>query len=69
MEKKAKKNETEEEKEFRRAYVNAFLSPEKDQHIPFVDESYFYKIYGKENYEKMKAERKQIVEEEERQKS
>lgn len=38
--------ETELEKELRRAYINSFLSPEYDQHIPLVDESYFEHIYG-----------------------
>ncbi|WP_100629828.1 hypothetical protein [Algoriphagus formosus] len=42
------------DKEYRRAYINSFLSPEYDEHIPVVDESFFEKMYGKERYQKMK---------------
>ncbi|WP_209332438.1 hypothetical protein [Lunatimonas salinarum] len=43
---------------------NLYLDPDKDQHIPLVDDEYFYKIYGKENFEKMKAEREEMIKEE-----
>ena len=64
MKKKQNQPESEEDKELQRAYVNSFLSPDYDDHIPLVDESYFHKIYGKENYEKMKAERQKKTKEE-----
>ncbi len=38
--------ETKLEKELDRAYINSLLSPEYDQHVPLVDESYFEHIYG-----------------------
>lgn len=52
---KNKKNISDEEldKDIR----NLYLDPEKDGHIPLVGDEYFHKIYGKENYEKMKSER------------
>ncbi|GAB2613952.1 hypothetical protein [Belliella aquatica] len=52
---KNKKNISDEELD--RDIRNLYLDPEKDDHIPLVGDEYFYKIYGKENYEKMKSER------------
>jgi len=45
------------DEEYLRAYINSFLSPEYDDHIPLEDDSYFEKIYGKENWAKTKAHR------------
>ncbi|MCS5488902.1 hypothetical protein [Algoriphagus limi] len=46
------------EKELDRAFVNVFLSPKYDDHISLEDDSFFEKIYGKENFEKMMGKRK-----------
>jgi hypothetical protein len=40
------------DKEYLRAFINSFLSPEYDDHIPIEDDSYFEKIYGKEHWAK-----------------
>ncbi len=46
------------DKELVRAYLNSFLSPEYDDHIPIEDDSYFEKIYGKERWAKTKKQRR-----------
>ncbi|MCC5937510.1 MAG: hypothetical protein JJU34_09520 [Lunatimonas sp.] len=48
-----KMNITDEELD--RDIQNLYLDPEKDPHIELVGDEYFYKIYGKEYYETMKA--------------
>ena len=68
MKNKPKKTETEYEKELRRAYVNAFLSPEKDDTVSLEDDTFFENLYGKENFKKMKAERAERLRKEEKQK-
>ncbi|NVJ85781.1 MAG: hypothetical protein HWE15_05705 [Algoriphagus sp.] len=63
MKKKNREPENEEDRELKsandkelfRAYINSFLSPDKDEHISLEDDSFFEKIYGKEGYQKMKA--------------
>lgn len=57
------------DKEYMRAYINSFLSPEYDQHIPLVDESYFQHIYGKVGNAKMNKLIKFSPEEEKNQNS
>ena len=47
----------EEEKELNRAAINLFLDPSKDDTVSLEDDFYFYKIYGKESWDKRKAER------------
>ncbi len=42
------------DQEYLRAFINSFLSPEYDDHIPLEDDSYFEKIYGKEHWAKTK---------------
>lgn len=54
------------DEELDRDIRNLYLDPDNDGHIPLVDEEYFYKIYGKENYERMKAKRAEIFKEEKR---
>lgn len=53
-------------KELDRAYINSFLSPEYDDILSLEDDSYFEKIYGKENWAKRCEERKKKDEEEKR---
>ncbi|SMD45815.1 hypothetical protein SAMN00777080_4486 [Aquiflexum balticum DSM 16537] len=52
------------DEELDRDLRNLYLDSDKDSHIPFVDDEYFHKIYGKENYEKMKAKRAEEVKKE-----
>ena len=55
------------DEELDRDIRNLYLDPDKDQHIPLVEEEYFHKIYGKENYENMEARRvKKLKKEKER---
>lgn len=55
MDEKKPENQTNvTDKELLRAYINSFLSPEYDDHIPIEDDSYFEKIYGKEHWAKTK---------------
>lgn len=54
------------DKELLRAFVNSFLSPELDDTTSLEDDSYFEKIYGKENWAKRCEERKKKTEEEKR---
>lgn len=54
MKKKNNQSESEEEKELSRAYINSFLSPEYDDHIPIVGWDELEKLYGKEDIDKQK---------------
>ncbi|WP_194973672.1 hypothetical protein [Aquiflexum lacus] len=52
------------DEELDRDLRNLYLDSDKDSHIPLVDDEYFHKIYGKENYENMKAKRAEKVKKE-----
>jgi hypothetical protein len=54
------------DQEYLRAYINSFLSPEYDDTLSLEDDSYFEKIYGKENWANRCEERKKKDEEEKR---
>ncbi|EON75079.1 hypothetical protein ADIS_4250 [Lunatimonas lonarensis] len=54
------------DEELDRDIRNLYLDADKDGHIPLVGDEYFYKIYGKENYERMKAARAEKFKEEKR---